>query len=74
MDENKRVKCVRLFAAVVSLSALANGLSASIYNNYFSDVYQITAFQRGLLETPRAASRDIPYAGTLLWQDGPQRG
>lgn len=53
MDENKRVKCVRLFAAVVSLSALANGLSASIYNNYFSDVYQITAFQRGLLETPR---------------------
>ena len=55
MKENNpqiRVDLV-LFFLLISVVALANGLSDSIYSNYFKEVYGVTAFQRGLIEFPR---------------------
>lgn len=42
-----------MFFILISAAALGNGLSDSVYSNYFKEVYQITAFQRGLIEFPR---------------------
>ena len=42
-----------LYFVLISVGALANGLSDSVYSNYFKEVYQVTAFQRGLIEFPR---------------------
>ncbi len=42
-----------LFFALLSLIALGNGLSDSIYGNYLNDVYKIDEVQRGLIEFPR---------------------
>lgn len=41
------------FFILISAVALGNGLSDSIYANYFKEVYNIDAFQRGLIEGPR---------------------
>ncbi len=49
----KRKQCILLFTLVVSLVALAEGLSGSIFSNYFKDVFHVSAQQRGFLETPR---------------------
>jgi len=42
-----------LFFLLLALTALANGLSDSVYGNYFKEVYEVTAFQRGFIEFPR---------------------
>lgn len=42
-----------MFFILISAVALGNGLSDSVYSNYFKEVYQITAFQRGVIEFPR---------------------
>ena len=42
-----------LFFLLLSAVALGNGLSDAVYSNYFKEVYQVTAFQRGLIEFPR---------------------
>ena len=42
-----------LFFFVVALAALGNGLSDSVYANYFRDAYQVTAEQRAFIELPR---------------------
>lgn len=44
---------VLMFFILVAAVALGNGLSDGIYSNYFKDVYQVSAFQRGLIEFPR---------------------
>ncbi|MDP2815019.1 MAG: hypothetical protein Q8S15_03500 [Erysipelotrichaceae bacterium] len=44
---------VFLFFVLVAAVALGNGLSDGVYSNYFKEVYQVTAFQRGLIEFPR---------------------
>ncbi len=44
---------VLLFFVLVAAVALGNGLSDGVYSNYFKEVYQVTAFQRGLIEFPR---------------------
>lgn len=44
---------VLLFFVIVAAIALGNGLSDGVFSNYFKEVYQITAFQRGLIEFPR---------------------
>lgn len=44
---------IALYFVLISLVALGNGLSDSVYSNYFKEVYQISAFQRGLIEFPR---------------------
>ena len=42
-----------LYFVLISATALANGLSDSVYSNYFKEVYNVIAFQRGLIEFPR---------------------
>ena len=44
---------VIMFFILISLVALGNGLSDRVYSNYFKEVYQVTAFQRGFIEFPR---------------------
>jgi predicted MFS family arabinose efflux permease len=42
-----------MFYVLISAVALGNGLSDGVFSNYFKEVYQVTAFQRGLIEFPR---------------------
>ena len=42
-----------LFFVMISAAALGNGLSDSVYSNYFKEAYQVTATQRALIEVPR---------------------
>ena len=42
-----------LFFLLIALTALAGGLSDSIYSNYFKEVYQVDSVQRGFIEFPR---------------------
>ena len=53
MTEQNRRRAVRLFAAVLALTALAGGLSSSIFSNYFNEVFHIDSVQRGFIEVPR---------------------
>lgn len=51
IDNKKRAFYYLL--AVTALTALAAGLSESIYGNYYMEVYNVTAAQRGFIELPR---------------------
>ncbi len=42
-----------MFFVLISAVSLGNGLSDGVYSNYFKEVYQVTAFQRGFIEFPR---------------------
>ncbi|HBQ64700.1 MAG TPA: MFS transporter [Clostridiales bacterium] len=53
MHRFKRHPELLMFFVLISAVALGNGLSDSVYSNYFKEVYQVTAFQRGLIEFPR---------------------
>ena len=53
MSEEKRQRAVRIFAVVLALTALANGLGNSILSNYFNEVFHINEVQRGFIEIPR---------------------
>lgn len=44
---------VLMFFILISAVAVGNGLSDGVYSNYFKEVYDVTAFQRGLIEFPR---------------------
>ena len=44
---------ILMFILLISAVALGNGLSDAVYSNYFKEVYQVTAFQRGFIEFPR---------------------
>jgi MFS family permease len=44
---------VLMFFILISAVAVGNGLSDSVYSNYFKEVYEVNAFQRGLIEFPR---------------------
>lgn len=44
---------MRLFVAILALTAMGLGFSNDIISNYFKDTYQATALQRGFLELPR---------------------
>ncbi|MFW6035638.1 MAG: MFS transporter [Halothermotrichaceae bacterium] len=44
---------VLMFFILVSAVAFANGLSNGVYPNYYKEVYDVTAFQRGFIEFPR---------------------
>jgi MFS family permease len=45
----------RLFVyfVIIGLTAFGLGLSNDVMNNYFEEAYNVTAFQRGLIEFPR---------------------
>ncbi len=53
MTEQNRQRAVRLFVAVLALTALANGLGSNIFSNYFNEVFHIDSVQRGFIEIPR---------------------
>lgn len=42
-----------MFFTLIAAVALGNGLSDAVYSNYFKEVYQVTAVQRGFIEFPR---------------------
>ncbi|MEG0307867.1 MAG: MFS transporter [Clostridium sp.] len=42
-----------IYFVIIALSALAAGFSDGVFSNYFKDAYNISAFQRGLIEFPR---------------------
>lgn len=42
-----------IYFMIIALGALALGFSHNIMSNYFKDAYNITAYQRGLIEFPR---------------------
>ncbi|MDD4081561.1 MAG: MFS transporter [Eubacteriales bacterium] len=42
-----------LFFILISAAALGNGMSDSVYSNYFKEAYNVTATQRAFIELPR---------------------
>lgn len=46
-------KEVKIYFYILAFTALAKGMSQGIFSNYFKDAYNITAFQRGIIEFPR---------------------
>lgn len=46
-------KELRLYFIIIALTALGLGLSNDVISNYFKDAYQVTAYQRGVIEFPR---------------------
>lgn len=52
-DQKGKNRPLVLFFILIALVALANGLSDSVYANYYKDVYQVTSVQRGFIEFPR---------------------
>lgn len=46
-------RTLNIFFVVLALTGLALGLSDSVLSNYFKDVYNVDAFQRGIIEFPR---------------------
>ena len=46
-------KPVHVYFMILAFSGLGLGLSDSILSNFFKDAYNITAFQRGIIEFPR---------------------
>ncbi|WP_432663665.1 MFS transporter [Wukongibacter baidiensis] len=49
----KLSKVQLIYFCIIALTALSLGFSHSVMSNYFKDAYQITAYQRGLIEFPR---------------------
>jgi len=50
---DNRTKAIRIFLIAIVCYALAEGLSSSIYTNYFKEAYQADSFLRGMIEIPR---------------------
>lgn len=46
-------KYFKLFLIVGLFSGVASGINATVFNNYLSDVYKLTAQGRGIVEFPR---------------------
>jgi len=46
-------KEMKIYFYILAFTALAKGMSQGIFSNYFKDAYNITAFQRGIIEFPR---------------------
>ena len=44
---------LKRYFVILALSALALGFSSDVTSNYFKDAYQVTPYQRGLIEFPR---------------------
>ncbi len=54
LKELKKVSKVQLiYFSIIALTALGLGLSNNVMSNYFKDAYQVTAYQRGVIEFPR---------------------
>lgn len=44
---------VKIYICILAFTALALGMSNQVLSNYFKDAYNVTAFQRGIIEFPR---------------------
>ena len=44
---------LKRYFVILALSALALGFSSDVISNYFKDAYNVTPYQRGLIEFPR---------------------
>ena len=53
LDQKTRKRLFLYFLAIISFTALGLGLSDNIFGNYYKEVYDVTAFQRGFIEFPR---------------------
>jgi predicted MFS family arabinose efflux permease len=53
VDAKTRKKAFGFLLIAVALTALAGGLSEGLYGNFYKEVYDVTAFQRGFIEFPR---------------------
>jgi len=53
MDPETRKRAFGYLLVAVALTALATGLSESLYGNFYKEVYNVTAAQRGFIELPR---------------------
>jgi len=53
MDTKTRQKAFIFLLIATGLTALAGGLSEGVYSNFYSEVYNATASQRGFIEFPR---------------------
>ena len=49
----KESKTLYIFFTVLALTGFGLGLSDNVFSNYFKDVYNVDAFQRGVIEFPR---------------------
>jgi MFS family permease len=50
---NLMKKEVKIYFCILAFTALAVGMSQGVFSNYFKDAYNVTAFQRGIIEFPR---------------------
>lgn len=46
-------KSLLIYYFIIALTAFGMGLSGDIISNYFKDAYNVTAYQRGVIEFPR---------------------
>ncbi|MCL2604785.1 MAG: MFS transporter [Defluviitaleaceae bacterium] len=53
MDDKNRKKAFGFLLIAVALTALAGGLSEGLYSNFYFEVYDVNAAQRGFIEFPR---------------------
>jgi len=57
-----RQRAFRYFLIAIALTSVGAGLSDSVYSNYYKEVYDVTAAQRGFIEFPR----ELPGLITVL--------
>jgi len=53
MKQTKLTPELKIYIAILALTALALGFSSDVMSNYFKDAYHVTPYQRGLIEFPR---------------------
>lgn len=46
-------KSLLIYYCIIALTAFGLGLSGDVISNYFKDAYNVTAYQRGVIEFPR---------------------
>lgn len=50
---NNSKKRIFIYIAILAFVAMGNGLSDGIFSNYFKEAYNVSAFERGVIEFPR---------------------
>lgn len=53
MTDQKKQRQFMIYFIMVAVSALGLGMSNNVMSNFFKDAYNVTAYQRGLIEFPR---------------------
>jgi len=62
MENGKKQRAFTFFLVAVVCTALATGLSEGVYSNFYKEVYDVSAAQRGFIEFPR----ELPGLITVL--------